>query len=136
MAPYKNLKIFNSCSKCSDDKCKRLQQLSHYNFTRSMAVGLTSIYDGEGQNNWFQFYLGISGVMCLSASQYSLSVSDLSVDHTKRPVMTFTRLGPRVTSWCPPGQGEQGVITGSRGEHQHYTGLTCSTVDTSSTNKV
>ena len=61
MAPYKNLKIFNSCSKCSDDKCKRLQQLSHYNFTRSMAVGLTSIYDGEGQNNWFQFYLGISG---------------------------------------------------------------------------
>ena len=38
-----------------------------------MAVGLTSIYDGEGQNNWFQFYLGISGVMCLSASQYSLT---------------------------------------------------------------
>ena len=84
----------------------------------------------------FYFIWGSGSDVSQSASQYSLQVSDMTVDHTKRPVMTFTRLGPRVTSWCPPGQGEQGVITGSRGEHQHYTGLTCSTVNTSSTNKV
>lgn len=32
-----------------------------------MAVGLTSTYDGEGQNNWFLFYLGIRE-WCVSVS--------------------------------------------------------------------
>ena len=47
------------------------------------------------------------------------SDSDLTLDHTKRPVMTFTRPGPRVTSWsrCRLTRRRWGVIMGSSGEH-------------------
>ena len=59
-----------------------------------------------------------------------------TLDHTKRPVMTFTRPDSRVTS--RPGEERRGgVIMGAEESiTQHYTGQTFSTVYTSSTNKV
>ena len=107
--------------------------------------GLTSIYDGEGHNNWFLFYLGISGgdrSQLPNIQSKSNSNSDLTLEHGPHQATCYDFYPPRLKSYEPARErrGEErrgGVIMGAEESiTQHYTGQTFSTVYTSSTNKV
>ena len=104
--------------------------------------GLTSIYDGEGHNNWFLFYLGISGgdrsqLPNIQSKSISNSNSDSGPWTTPSDLLWLL---PAPAQELRAGQREErrgGVIMGAEESiTQHYTGQTFSTVYTSSTNKV
>ena len=100
--------------------------------------GLTSIYDGEGHNNWFLFYLGISGGDRSQLPNIQSKSNSNSRAWTTPSDLLW--LLPAPAQELRAGQREErrgGVIMGAEESiTQHYTGQTFSTVYTSSTNKV